>query len=662
MIIFSAKNLSVEFGAETLFKNVSFEVDKQDKIGLVGVNGSGKTSLFKVIIGQLESETGNIAKASDVKIGYMEQHVVRDSHVTVYNETLSIFSDLLELEKQLEQIHSDIDAGNVSDEILHRQMLLQTRFEQLDGFTFRARTASALLGLGFSRDEQSKPVNVLSGGEKSKIQLAKLLLSGAGLLLLDEPTNHLDIKACEWLEKFLLDYKGAYVVISHDRYFLDKVTAKTLEMDNQSLATYKGNYTKYRQLRKEQREFLQKQYDETCAEIQRIEGIIAQQKRFNQAHNYVTIASKQKQIDRLAATLVKPSAEPEVLRFSFQCFEGSGNDVLLAENLSKSFGEQPLFKDVNLDIKRQERVFLLGRNGCGKTTLFKILTGELKPDTGFIKLGARIKVGYFDQVQTGLSPEKSVIDEVWDMYPKMSQTEVRTALGSFLFHGDDVFKLISTLSGGEKARVALLKLMLSGCNLLLLDEPTNHLDITSKEALENAFAHYTGTLIVISHDRYLINKLATKLYLLNENGAEMIEGNYDTVAERFSAASIAAPTDAPDLNNETGSVSSEENITENTNTAASAAEQPNKLSYKEQKERESALRRLRGKLSRTEEQIAALEADIAAKNQLLTTPDVVADYVRLADITAEIAQLNQNLSDLMWQWEDVAEQLEQFEG
>ena len=633
MIILSGSDIEMAFGADVLFSGVSFEVDEKDRIGLVGVNGTGKTTLFKIINRITEPESGTINKTADTRIGYMEQHVVRDSGVSVYDEALSVSQSLIDLEKQLEEIHAEIDGGNHSEEILDRQMKLQERFERDGGLEYRARTKSALTGLGFTAEEQEKPVSVLSGGQKSKVQLAKLLLSGANLLLLDEPTNHLDIKACEWLEKFLLEYRGAYIVISHDRYFLDKVTAKTFELENKHLTVWKGNYTGYRRLKEEKRLTMQREYDNTMAEIKRIEGIIEQQKRFNQERNYVTIAHKQHSIDRLRETLVKPEAAPEELHFTFPCFEGSGNDVLYANNLCKSFDGEVLFRNVCLDIKKGERVFLLGPNGCGKSTLFKILVDKCKADFGDFRLGARIKIGYFDQIQTGLTDTKTVMDEIWDEYPKMTQTQVRTALGSFLFKGEEVFKKIGSLSGGEKARVALLKLMLSGCNFLLLDEPTNHLDIGAREALEQALLGYKGTLFVISHDRYLINKLAGTIYTLTENGAEKFDGNYDDYVQSLESVSIKAQPERSE-------------------------EKPKVNNYRLQKERESELRKLNTRVKKAEERISQLEGQLEELNKLLMSPEIACDFEKATEITKQIEECNAELETQMEEWEAAGALLE----
>lgn len=638
MIIYNAKDIELYFGAELLFGGVTFEVDKNDKIGLVGVNGCGKTTLFKLMRGELETDGGEFVKSKEAVLGYMEQHVIRDSSVSVYGEVLSVFEPLMELEKELDLLHKEIDGGNTSAELLEKQTFLQEKFAAEGGLTYRARAASSLLGLGFSAEEQEKPVSVLSGGEKAKVQLAKLLLSGANLLLLDEPTNHLDIAALSWLEKFLSEYKGAYIIISHDRYFLDKVTTRTFELENKRLTCYKGNYSRYRRQKEEDLEIAWRHYNNQLEEINRIKGIIEQQKRFNQERNYITIASKEKQIERLQAELVKPQVLPKKLRFSFRCAEPVTDLILTAKNLKKGFEGEKLFENASFEVRKNERVFLLGANGCGKTTLFKILMKQLPSDCGTVTYGPGVKVGYYDQLMSGLTDSKTVMDEIWDAYPKMSQTEVRTALGSFLFGGEEVFKKIGVLSGGEKARVAILKLMLSGCNFLLLDEPTNHLDISSREALEAALEAYGGTVFVISHDRYLINKIATKIYTLGADGVDEIEGGFDdylSAAEEQPLSAAKKEKDAP----------------------ASA----NKLDYKRRKEIQSEIRRLTTRISRAEDRISALEKEIAAVNEDMLSPENSGDYEKITALSARLEQLHTDLDEATEDWAEASEALEELE-
>lgn len=636
MIVLSGNDISVSFGGETLFHDVNFRLEENGRAGLVGVNGCGKTTLMHVINGRQEAETGGISKAAGIKIGCMEQYVIRDDNITLYDEVLEIFRPLIDAENELADIAVAIDTGDHSEQTLSRQMQLQERFEREGGLTYKSMTCSALVGLGFSEDDFNKPISVMSGGQKSKAQLAKLLLSGSNILLLDEPTNHLDITACEWLEKFLTEYKGAYIVISHDRYFLDKVTDTTFEMENRTLREYKGNYTRYLELKAEAREAQQRVFDRTVKEINRIEGIVEQQKRWGQEHNFITAASKQKQADRLKETLEKPEDLPEAIKFTFRAKEGGANDVLIAKGLSKSFDGTVVFTNAELDIKKNTTTFILGENGCGKTTLLKILTGEYQADSGEYKFGNNIQFGYYDQAQTDLDPSKTVIDEVWDRYPKMTQTQVRSALAQFLFKGDDVFKNVGKLSGGEKARVSLLKLMLSKANMLLLDEPTNHLDIHSREALENALASYGGTLLIVSHDRYLINKLADRIVWLGKTGTVNIDGNYDRYIELKEAKA-----------------QSEQAV------QVKAAE-GRKNDYKERKERESTLRKLSGALKRCEQAIDEVGLKTAELAQQMSQPEIATDYEKTSALAQEIEALKEKEEALTAEWMELSEQIESF--
>lgn len=636
MIVLSGNDISVSFGGETLFHDVNFRLEENGRAGLVGVNGCGKTTLMHVINGRQEAETGGISKAAGIKLGCMEQYVIRDDNITLYDEVLEIFRPLIDAENELADIAVAIDTGDHSEQTLSRQMQLQERFEREGGLTYKSMTCSALAGLGFSEDDFNKPISVMSGGQKSKAQLAKLLLSGSNILLLDEPTNHLDITACEWLEKFLTEYKGAYIVISHDRYFLDKVTDTTFEMENRTLREYKGNYTRYLELKAEAREAQQRVYDRTVKEINRIEGIVEQQKRWGQEHNFITAASKQKQADRLKETLEKPEDLPEAIKFTFRAKEGGANDVLTAKGLSKSFDGTAVFTNAELDIKKNTTTFILGENGCGKTTLLKILTGEYQADSGEYKFGNNIQFGYYDQAQTDLDPSKTVIDEVWDRYPGMTQTQVRSALAQFLFKGDDVFKNVGKLSGGEKARVSLLKLMLSKANMLLLDEPTNHLDIHSREALENALASYGGTLLIVSHDRYLINKLADRIVWLGKTGTVNIDGNYDRYIELKEAKA-----------------QSEQAV------QVKAAE-GKKNDYKERKERESTLRKLSGALKRCEQAIDEVGLKTAELAQQMSQPEIATDYEKTSALAQEIEALKEKEEALTAEWMELSEQIESF--
>ena len=648
MAILTVNNISLSFGEESILEHVSFELQKGQRAGLVGVNGSGKTSLFKVLTGEYAPDSGSVTLSRDAVLGYMEQHVCRDLQRPAFDEVLSVFAPLLRVERELEDVTALLaQQPQDLDRLVLRQAELTERFQDAGGLTFRSRARSALLGLGFTQEQLFLPVGVLSGGQKAKLQLAKMLLSGASLLLLDEPTNHLDIQAVEWLEDFLKSYNGAYLVVSHDRYFLDKVTEITLEMDHKTITYYKGNYSRSLDLRAEHRLAMEREYEKTQREIHRIEGIIEQQRRWNQARNYVTIASKQKQIDRLSATLEKPQEDPAAIRFQFHASRRSGDDVLLAQELALSFGGEPLFQHASLDIKRGERVFLIGPNGCGKTTLLRLLLGQLTPSEGVVRLGTGVELGYYEQSQQSLHDGKTVMDEIWDEHPQMTQTQVRNALAVFLFTGEDVFKGVGTLSGGERARVLLLKLMLSKANLLLLDEPTNHLDITSREALEEALSGYDGTLLVVSHDRYLINKLADKVVLLTPQGTRTYLGNYDAYLEKREMEE-GTPLQTSDPSP--------------AQKAEEEREKPSVNLFKERKARESELRKKRGALGRLETAIEETENRQRALEESLEDPAVAADYEKVAAISQELARLRQEGERLLEEWAKTSEEIEKMDA
>ncbi|MCF2651624.1 ribosomal protection-like ABC-F family protein [Anaeromassilibacillus senegalensis] len=627
MAILTVNNIKKMFGTDTIIQDITFEVQKGDRIGLVGINGSGKTTLFKVLNGEYSADEGSFTPARDTSIGYMEQHVCRDMEKPAFDEVMTVFAPLLKMEAEIERLTAEIAAvpENI-DALIEKQTELNDRFIADGGLTCRNRARSTLIGLGFAPEQIYAPIGVLSGGQKAKIQLAKMLLGESNLLLLDEPTNHLDIPSVEWLEDFLKNYSGSYIVISHDRYFLDAVTNRTFEIENTRLTEYKGNYTRFLHQKEENRVAMQRVYDNTQREIKRIEGIIEQQKRFNQERNYVTIASKQKSIDRLEATLQKPEDEPDTIRFQFKASQRGGNDVLMAEDLALQFGENRLFQNVNLEIKRGEKVFLIGPNGCGKTSLLKILLDIYKETAGEHRFGANIDIGYYDQAQGNLDESKTVIDEIWDLHPYMTQTQVRSALAVFLFKGEDVYKPVKGLSGGERARVLLLKLMLSKANLLILDEPTNHLDIGSCEALENALLGYDGTLFVVSHDRYLINKLADKIYYLDPTGTTLYLGNYDAYLEARQQKEAAAEAAA----------------------SLEATAKPN--AYRQKKERASEIRKKKAALSKCERDIEATELEIEALNEKLLDPEIASDYEQTLDITNQIAACKEQSDALMNEW------------
>lgn len=627
MSVLTAQNLTFGFLDGVLFKGAAFKVEETDRIGLIGANGCGKTSLFRLITGKYSPSEGGIVRGKDVKIGYMEQYLECDENQTLFDEALTVFNDVIAMEEELEKVTLDL-MNNSDIDLINRQLRLTEEIERRDGLVYKAKTKSALIGLGFSEANLNLRVSVLSGGQRSKLSLCKLLLSDANILLLDEPTNNLDIDAVTWLEDFLLKYKGAYIVVSHDRYFLDKVTTSTMEISNLKLLLTKGNYTVFKKIKAERELAIEREYEKTLAEINRIEGIIEQQKRFNQERNYITIASKEKQIERLKETLVVPEKALKSVRFAFNTDIRAGDEVLCVENLEKTFDGKNLFKNLNITVFRDDRMFLLGPNGCGKSTFLKIINREVLPDNGIFKLGSNVKIGYFDQNIEKLHSQKTVLDEVWDMYRYMTETQIRSALAMFLFRGDDVFKKVELLSGGERAKISLLKIMLSKPNFLILDEPTNHLDINSREVLENALSDYNGTLLVVSHDRYFINKLATKVVYLTHDGAVDIDGNYDTYLQL------------------------RDNLKTTKNVPVSH-KKPEVNEYKLKKEKASSERKRKTRISKLELEIAEKESEISKTEELLSYQATVADYEKLLRVTELLDELKTELDTMYDEWEEL---------
>ncbi len=634
MAVVSIQNLKVDFGGKVLFENVSFDVNPGDFVGLIGANGTGKTTLFKVITGEIEPTEGGAFVGKNVKVGYLEQHACHGSVRTVYDEALSVFEPLMQMEAELEDIAAAIDNHEGDrDALIEKQIQLNEQFQAQDGLTFRSRTRSALIGLGFNENDFYLSCDKLSGGQRSKLSMCKLLLSGSDLLLLDEPTNHLDIAGTEWLENYLSTFRGTIIVISHDRYFLDRITNKTVEISHGKCHCSKGNYTEYLKLKEERLESERRAYENQLAEIKRIEGIIEQQRSFARERNFITAESKRKMLEKKKAELVVPDPPLSKMRMKFTPLCETGNDVLNVSGLSKSFGFKRLFANANMDVFKDERVFVLGTNGCGKTTLLRILTKQQSADEGSFNFGSNVKIGYFDQSLESLRGGKTVIDEIWDEHRLFTETTVRSYLALFLFRGDDVFKNVDNLSGGEKAKLCLLKLMLSGANMLLLDEPTNHLDIPSREVLEAALEDFDGTIIAVSHDRYFINKLSTKIYRMTENGFEKFDGDYNAYAGIALAQAKEKPKKAE-----------------------------NKVNlYKLRKERDSEMNRLKGKIKRTEEEIDRLDGEIAEINGVLSSPEAAADYEKIIKLTNKLEELTEAQLEIMDEWEKMNSRLTELE-
>jgi ABC transporter, ATP-binding protein len=643
MIMLSCNNVSKSFGVETILEDISFSVNEGDKIGIVGVNGTGKTTLFKVITGIFPHDKGDIFTSKNCRLGYLEQNTNFYSEKTIYDEVVSVFSDLIEAEEELRSLEHQIaslsakesPSGDQLKKAMDTYGKKYEEFEKKNGYAYKSEVRGTLKGLGFSDEEMGKPVNVLSGGEKTRVLLAKLLLSKPSLLLLDEPTNHLDADAIEWLEAFLRSYEETIMIISHDRYFLDQSVNRIFEMENKRLTSYNGNYTDYQKQAKINREIRLRQYENQQRDIKKQEESIERLKAYGREKHLKRARSKEKMLDKVDR-LDKPQELRKKARFNFVLRHHSGNDVLKAQGLGKSFGDRKLFEGVDFDLYRGEKVALIGPNGVGKSTLFKIIMGDESQDQGEYKLGQGVDIAYFHQEQKSLNLENSIIDEVWDDNPHMTQTEVRNLLGAFLFEGEDVFKSIRSLSGGERARVAILKLILSKSNLLLLDEPTNHLDIDSKEVLEDALKEYEGTLLTISHDRYFLNTVVDRILVLKPDGIEEYLGNYEYYQNKKKEES------------EKSHLAEMEDLPSKT-----------KTQIKEERRREKELKKNENKAKKLikdiEVEIELLEKQIGGLDYMLCQEEVYTSPERTREVNQEKSDLEKRLSKLYEKWEQIVE-------
>lgn len=638
MIILSCNNLTKSFGVESILENISFTVNEGDKIGVIGVNGTGKTTLFKIISGIYGYDSGEIYTSKDCEIGYLEQNTNFYSDNTIFTEVLEVFSDLIKMEEDLRKMECEIsdkssetnspDLQKLMDNYSHKLEL----FQNSNGYGYKSEAKGVLKGLGFNDDELEKPIKILSGGEKTRVLLAKLLLRKPTLLLLDEPTNHLDSDALEWLELFLKQYKGTVILISHDRYFLDQSVNRIFEIHNKKLKAYNGNYSYYVEKSAIDKEIERKTYEDQQKEIKKQEESIERLKAYGREKHLKRARSKEKALSKIEV-LDKPDGERKRAKIKFIPAVESGNDVLAVRDVEMSFPDKVLFKDLNLDIYRGEKVALIGPNGAGKSTLFKIIMNELDPIQGEVKFGTNVNTAYFHQEQKTLNLDNTVIDEIWDANPHLTQTEVRNMLGAFLFENEDVFKRISSLSGGERARVAILKLILSQSNFLLLDEPTNHLDIDSKEVLEEALVNYTGTIFTISHDRYFLNKVVDKILVLDENGVTEYLGNYDYYIEKKRQLS-------------------EMNKEENTETKTKTQLKEEKRKEKEQREIE---RRSKNKIKKLEDDIEQTEKKIAGLDMMLCQEEIYSNPEKSKEVNLEKSELENKLSSLYEKWEQIME-------
>ena len=634
MIILSTKEVQKSYGMDLIIKDASFTLQENDKVGVIGVNGAGKSTLFKIIAGVEDRDSGEVYFGKNTSIGYMSQFLDFEWDTTLWEEMLKVFSNIRSMEskmKKLEQEISKIKPGTDEDKmesLMKTYSSLQQEFENNEGFAYESKIRGVLKGLGFSTQDYFKRVSLFSGGQKTRVALGKVLLEKRDILLLDEPTNYLDIEAVEWLEGFLRDYKGALMLISHDRYLLDNVTNRTFEMENGRLREYEGNYTYYTAKKEEDREQQQKDYDNQQKEIARQEAIIARYRQYNREKSIKQAESRERMLERIDR-LERPEALPKKAHFKFEPKLRSGNDVIKLENVSKAF-DRLLFENFSLEIKRGDKMALLGPNGIGKTTLLKIIAGKLQPDKGNLRFGMSVFPSYFDQEQESLNPDKIVIDEVWDAYPELNQTTIRNALAAFLFQGEDVFKEISVLSGGEKSRIALLKLMLSKSNFLLLDEPTNHLDMESKGVLEAALSGYTGTVLFISHDRYFLNKVATKVVELTPLEAKLYDGGYSYYLKKrelFNSEDIY-------------------------NAAETGKDSEVKNDWLKQKEEKAKERRQQKRLEIIEKEIETAESRINEIDELLEQPDIFSDHVKCHELSEEKEMLSSQIDELFEEWAD----------
>ena len=639
-MILACHNISKAFGDQIIVKSGSFHIEEREKAALIGLNGAGKSTILKMIMKELDTDEGDIILSKGKTIGYLSQHQDLSAHHSILEELKSARTEIIEMERQIRTMELEMKhlEGEQLESRLHSYHLLTQRFEQENGYAFQSELVGVLKGLGFHEEEFTKDVNTLSGGQKTRVALGKLLLTKPDVLLLDEPTNHLDMNSIAWLENYLLNYDGAVLIVSHDRYFLNRVVSKVIEIEHGNIMMFKGNYSAFAEKKKIIREAQIKEYLNQQQEIKHQEAVIEKLRSFNREKSIKRAESREKMLDKMER-IEKPIDNQAELHFSLEPSCVSGNDVLSVENISKAFGSNTLFQNISFEIKRGEHVAIIGDNGTGKTTLLKILNELIAADSGVFKLGTKVKIGYYDQEHHVLHMDKTIFDEISDDYPSLTNTQIRNTLAAFLFTGDDVYKLIQDLSGGERGRVSLAKLMLSEANFLILDEPTNHLDIASKEILEKALNEYTGTVLYVSHDRYFINQTATRILdLVNKSLVNYI-GNYDYYLEKKDALTAAY-----------------------TNTSSSTIVQPatsslseTKLDWKAQKEEHAKLRKRQNELKKVEERISLLEERDAQIDIELSNPDIFTNSVKCQELSTEKASILEELDSLYETWESLAE-------
>ncbi len=648
-MILSINQITKSFGEKYVLRDVSFHINENEKCALIGVNGAGKSTLFKIIVGEMTADSGEVIFAKDATYGYLSQNQNLESSNTIYDELFNTNKRVLELEKRIDELHLEIEKESVKGESETLTKLygdyerFSTEYENLNGYAYKSEVTGILKGLGFTEDEFTKHIDTLSGGQKTRVALGKLLLMKPDIIMLDEPTNHLDMNSIAWLETFLSNYKGAVLIIAHDRYFLDKVVTKVVEIENEKAQCYLGNYSAFAEKKAEVRRAQLKAYMNQQREIKHQEAVIEKLRSFNREKSIKRAESREKMLDKIER-IDKPVEINDEMKIEFHPAVVSGNDVLTIAGLSKAYGANTLFSDISFEIKRGERVAIIGNNGTGKTTILKILNGLVEPDAGRISLGAKVSLGYYDQEHHVLNPENSPFEEISDEHPLMDNTEIRNVLAAFLFTGEDVFTPIKLLSGGEHGRVSLAKLMLSNANLLILDEPTNHLDITSKEILENALNSYTGTVLYVSHDRYFINKTATRILDLTDKRLVPYIGNYDYYVEHKDVVEEAYLRGT--LGNGSGA---------GLTSTAAVEDNSGKQDWKTQKEEQARLRKRQNEIKKVEEEIERLEKEAAEVDAELQNPEYFTDHVKLSELTNRKNELEEKQMELMNEWEALQE-------
>ncbi len=635
-MILSCKNIGKTFGTDMVLSHVSFHINEHEKMAIVGNNGAGKSTLLKIIMKQMAQDEGEVILSKDATIGYLAQHQELSSGNTIYQEMLEVKKDVIALEENVRRIEEQMKHAdsNELEQLLSTYARLNHEFEMKNGYAYRSEITGVLKGLGFAEDDFTRATNTLSGGQKTRVALGKLLLSTPDIILLDEPTNHLDMESISWLETYLLNYKGSVIIVAHDRYFLDRVVTKVVELERGNCQMYTGNYSVYAEKKAMLRDAMLKQYYNQQREIKHQEEVITKLRSFNREKSIRRAESREKMLDKIEV-IDKPITQEAEMHFCLEPSVQSGNDVLRIEELSKSFGDNHLFSHISFDIKREEKIAIIGNNGTGKTTILKIINGLLPADTGDIHLGSKVKIGYYDQEHHVLNMEKTLFDELQDTYPNMDNTQIRNVLAAFLFTGDDVYKRIKDLSGGERGRVSLAKLMLSEANLLILDEPTNHLDIASKEILENAINHYTGTVLYVSHDRYFINKTATRILDLTSQQLLNYIGNYDYYLEKKDDIEKVHLTPA------------DSNLTDYNDSTEG------KIDWKQQKEEKAKQRKLENDIKKCEDEIHSLELRNEEIDVLLSKEEVYTNVSKLMNLNKEKKEIEERIETLMEMWEEL---------